>query len=101
MPILPTLLARWLPSQCFWIGTLAGADGILADIALSWLLKAAHDMQCSDVGAGPQTQSPAAGASRGAGESARGTAPRGRQSNRLIRKDERPPQGDWNHRAAS
>jgi bifunctional DNA primase/polymerase-like protein len=47
-----------LNSQCFWIGTLAGADGIPADIALSWLLKAAHDMQSSDVGAGPQTQSP-------------------------------------------
>ena len=33
-----------LNSECFRIGTLAGADGIPADIALSWLLKAAHDM---------------------------------------------------------
>jgi hypothetical protein len=33
-----------LNSECFAIGTLAGADGIPADIALSWLLKAANDM---------------------------------------------------------
>jgi hypothetical protein len=33
-----------LNSECFSIGTLAGADGIPADIALNWLLKAAHDM---------------------------------------------------------
>jgi hypothetical protein len=33
-----------LNSECFAIGTLAGANGIPADIALSWLLTAAHDM---------------------------------------------------------
>jgi hypothetical protein len=33
-----------LNTECFSIGTLAGAGGIPADIALNWLLKAAHDM---------------------------------------------------------
>jgi hypothetical protein len=33
-----------LNSECFAIGTLAGANGIPADIALSWLLTAAHDV---------------------------------------------------------